>query len=164
MIHVTATYPLRAGCHPYLITHPVVADRCASGVRAVKEIIARLLRVVPARIAHAIMDGVVPVVIVIGVLPVPAAIVGFKRVVCPANTGICTRNDDALPGETESPYVRRVRVSDPPLDRRRSARLRTSDRNGAPLRKRIVNLRVAFYTGHIGPDGQCLRDLPSAFH
>ena len=44
-------------------------------MRAVKEIIARKRRIITTRIAAAIMNGVVPIVIVIGVHAVPAAIV-----------------------------------------------------------------------------------------
>ena len=76
-VHVAATDPLCAGGHPNLVTHAVVADRCAGGVRAVKEIVAREWRIVPARVADAIMNGVMPVVIVVGSLSVPAAVVRF---------------------------------------------------------------------------------------
>jgi hypothetical protein len=44
-------------------------------MRAVKEIIARKRGIIPARVPTAIVDGVVPVVIVVGVLAVPAPIV-----------------------------------------------------------------------------------------
>jgi hypothetical protein len=42
---------------------------------AMAKVIARERRIVPAGIAAAVMDGVVPVVIVIGIHSVPAAIV-----------------------------------------------------------------------------------------
>jgi hypothetical protein len=74
-IHVAATNPFCARGHPYLVASAVVANRRARGMRAVKEIIARKRRIVTARIAAAIMNGVVPIVIVIGVHAVPAAIV-----------------------------------------------------------------------------------------
>jgi hypothetical protein len=74
-IHVTATNPFCAWGHPDLVASAVIADRGACGMRAVKEIIARKRRIVTARIAAAIMNGVVPIVIVIGVHAVPAAIV-----------------------------------------------------------------------------------------
>ena len=63
------------GRHADLVTQAVIADRGACGMRAVKEIIARERRIIAARVPDAIVNGVVPVVIVIGVLAVPAAIV-----------------------------------------------------------------------------------------
>jgi hypothetical protein len=74
-VHVTATNPFCAGGHPDLVASAVIADRRARGMRAVKEIIARKRRIVTAGIAAAIMNGVVPIVIVIGVHAIPAAIV-----------------------------------------------------------------------------------------
>ena len=92
-------------------------------MRAVEEIITRLLRIIPARIAHTVMDGIVPVKVVIAVDSVPATVVRFKRVVRPANTGVGTRNDDSFPLEPERPDIRRMRVSNPRLDGLRGAGL-----------------------------------------
>ena len=58
--------PLGAGRHPDLVASTVVADHGASGVAAVTIVVARLRRVVTAGIANAVMDGVMPVVIVVG--------------------------------------------------------------------------------------------------
>ena len=69
------------------------------------------------------MNGVMPVVIVVGDASVPAAVVRFKRVMRPANASVCAGNDNLLPGETQRPDIRRVRVSDPRFDRQRSRRL-----------------------------------------
>ena len=66
LVHVTATDPLCAGRHPDLVARAVIADRGASGVGAVAIVVARERRIVTARIADAVMDGVMPVVIVIG--------------------------------------------------------------------------------------------------
>ena len=55
-VHVAASDPLGAGRHPDLVTSTIIADRCAGGVRAVKEIITREWRIVAARIADAVMD------------------------------------------------------------------------------------------------------------
>ena len=74
MVHVAATNPFCAGGHPDLVASAVIADRGACGMRAVKEIIARERRIRTAN-ATAGMYGVVPIVIVIGVHAVPAAIV-----------------------------------------------------------------------------------------
>ena len=88
---------------------------------AVTAVVARLSRIVPTRIADAVMNGIVPVIVVIGVLAVPAAIVRFEGVMRPANPGIRAGDDNALPSESESPNVRRMRVLDARLDRRRTS-------------------------------------------
>ena len=109
-VHVAATDPLCAGGHPNLVTYAVVTDRCAGGVRAVEEIIARECRIVPARVADAIMNGVVPVVIVVGNYSIPATVVRFKRIMRPAHARVCAGNDNLLPGETQRPDLGGVRV------------------------------------------------------
>ena len=83
---VAATDPLCAGRHPDLVAHAVITDHCAGGVAAVAVVIAREKRIIAARVVYAVMDSVVPVVIVIGILSVPAAVVRFQRVMRPANT------------------------------------------------------------------------------
>ena len=62
------------------------------------------------------MDGVVPVVIVIGVLPVPPAVMRLQSVMGPADPGVCAGNDNVLPVIPERPYLRRMRVTDARLD------------------------------------------------
>lgn len=74
-VHVTATNPLRARRHPDLITSSVIADGRAGRVATVEEIVAREWRIISARVSAAVMDGVVPVIIMVGVYSVPAAIV-----------------------------------------------------------------------------------------
>jgi hypothetical protein len=81
LIHVTATNPLCSGRHPDLITHAVIPDRSTGGVAPMCVIIARLRRIVAAMVVHAVMDGVMPIVIVIDVLTVPTTVVRFKRIV-----------------------------------------------------------------------------------
>ena len=122
-IYHAAGDPLCAGRHPNLVTSAVVADHGACGVAAVGMIVAREWRIVAARIAYAVMNGVMPVVIVIGGLSVPAAVVRFKRVMRPANTGIGAPNNNSLAGETEVPNLRRVRVINSWFNRRRHPRL-----------------------------------------
>ena len=111
-IHVAATDPLCSGRHADLVTRAIVADRCPRGVSTMKEIIARKRRIVTARIAAAIMNGIVPVEIVIGVLSVPTAIMRLKRIMRPANARVGAGHNDVLPGESERPDLRRVRVVD----------------------------------------------------
>ena len=164
LVHVTATDPFCAGRHSDLVGAAIVADRCAGCVRAVEEIVTRLLRIIPARIAHTVMDGIVPVKIVISVDSVPATVVRFKRVVRPTNTGIRTRNDDGFPLEPKRPDIRRMRVSNPRLDRRGCAGLQRRLFNRASLRKVIVNMRIACNARHVRASRQCIGDLSSAFH
>src|SRR5438309_4349805 len=160
LVHVTATNPLRARGHPDLVTRAVIADRCAGGVRAVKEIVAREKRVRTAN-ATAGMDGIVPVEVVIGVDSVPAAIVRFQRVMRPANPGICTGNNNVLAGVPKRPDLWRVRIIDSWFDcgwpRRRFL-------NRAWLREVVMNNWVAFDASHPRERRQCLSDLAITLH
>ena len=99
-VHVAATDPLCAGRHPDLVTLPSSPTMVPVVCDAVSEIVARERRIISARIAHAIMDGVVPVIIVIGVLTVPAAVMRLERVMRPANAGIRARYNNILPCKT----------------------------------------------------------------
>ena len=74
-VHVPATDPLGAGRHPNLVAYSVVTDHGPGGMGPMALVIARERRIVATRVADAVVDGVVPVVIVIGVLSVPTAIV-----------------------------------------------------------------------------------------
>src|SRR5439155_9213472 len=164
--HVTASNPLCARRHADLVGPAIVSDRCAGCVRAVEEIITRLWRVRSANAATG-MNAVMPAKIVIGVDSVPAAVMRLERVMRPANTGIGAGNHDSLPLEPERPDVRRVRVSDSWLDRRRRRRAAGSQRrllDRASLRKVIVNKRIACNTCHVRTSRQCIGDLSSAFH
>ena len=82
-VHVAATDPLCAGRHSNLVRATVVADRCASGVAPWKKSSQGCGELGPQG-RHAGMNGVMPVVIVIGRYPIPAAVVRFKRVMRPA--------------------------------------------------------------------------------
>ena len=55
-VHVPATDPLCAGRHPDLVTHAIITDCGAQRVATVEEIVARERRIVPARIADAVVD------------------------------------------------------------------------------------------------------------
>ena len=93
----------------------------------VEEIVARERRIVSAGIATAVMDGVMPIVIVIGVHAIPASIVRLKRVMRPAITSICAGNHDILAGESQRPYLWGVGVIDSWFDRGRYLRRRVFD-------------------------------------
>jgi len=121
LVHVTATDPPCAGRHSNLVARAIVAYHRADGVAAMTEIIARLLRIVPARVAHAIMNGIMPVEVMIGVDPIPAAIMRLKHIMRPANTSVCASNHDSFPFESKRPHIRRVRIGNSRLDRRRAS-------------------------------------------
>ena len=121
-IDVAASDPLCAGRHANLVAHAVVTDRCACGVATVAVVVARERRIIAAWVAYAVVDGVVPVVIVIGVLSVPATVVRFKRVMRPANTGVGTAYNNILPGKSQCPDLRCMGVIDARLYRRRKAK------------------------------------------
>jgi cobalamin biosynthesis protein CobT len=86
---------------------------------------------------------------------------------CPANPGIGARNNNSLAAKSECPHVRRVRVSDPRLDRRgrtRDARLQRRLVDRTALRKIIVNNRVACHMRHVGAGSQHFSELAISFH
>lgn len=87
-VHVAATDTLRAGRHADLIACAVIAHRDPERVRAVTCIVARKRGIVPARITGAVMDGIVPVVIVVGGYPVPATVMRLDCVMGPAKTSV----------------------------------------------------------------------------
>ena len=164
LIHVTTTDPFREGRHSNLVTHAVVANRSPDRMRAMAVIIARERRVVSARISNTVMNGVMPIVIVIGGNSIPPAVMRLQRVVCPTLTSICVANCGPLPSEPQRPHVRRVRVGDTRLDRLRSLRWRRRLSDSIQLRKNIFDLRIAFHSGHIGTRRQCSGNLAAAFH
>src|SRR5438067_2014181 len=104
------------------------------------------------------MDGVMPVVVVVGINPVPAAIVRFDRVVRPTNTSISPCDNNVLPRESKSPYLGRVRISDPWFDRLRALEVRRRLNRRAGLRKMIFDLRITFDPCHIRTRCQRLSD------
>jgi hypothetical protein len=119
-----------------------------------KEIVARKRRIVPARVAAAVVDGVVPIIIVIGDGAVPAAIVRFQGVMRPANARISAGDNNVLSGESQGPYLRCVRIVNPGLDRFRTLRERRPVFDWAGLRQVIMDTRIAFYSCHVRPRRQ----------
>ncbi len=117
LIQVATTDPFREGRHSNLVTHAIVANRCAYRMRAMTVIVARERQIIAARISNAVVNGVMPVVVVIGPDSIPAAVLRLQRVVCPALTCICTANCNSLPSEPQRPDSRRVRVRDARLNR-----------------------------------------------
>ena len=138
-VHVAATDPFCAGRHPDLVTHAVVTDHGAGCVTTVAIVIARERRIIAARIVYAVMDSVVPVVIVIGVLTVPATVVRFKRVMRPANTRVGAADNNILPGISQRPDLRRVGVIDAGFNRLRTLEVRRRLNSRTRLRKVIVD-------------------------
>src|SRR6476646_2132684 len=59
---------------------------------------------------------VVPVVVMIDVGAIPAAITSFKRRMVPLDTGVVTGYDSSLATEAQGPHVRRTDSRDIPFD------------------------------------------------
>ena len=129
-----------------------------------EEIVARLGRIVTARIAHTVVNRVVPVLTVIRTCSIPTAVVRFERIVCPANAGVRASHYDGFPFESQRPYVWRVRVGDSRLDRGRRARLQRRLLDRTSLGKWFVNVRITLDTRLVRPRRLCLRELAIAFN
>ena len=69
----------------------------------------------------------------------------------PANASIGTGNNDVLPGESQGPHLRRVRVIDARLDRVRTLEVQRRIDGRAWLRKLVLDVRIAFYPRHVRP-------------
>ena len=120
LIHVTTSDPFREGRHPNLVTHAVIANRSPDRMRAMTVVVARKRRIIAAGISNAVVNGVMPVIVVIGCDSIPAAVLRLQRVVCPTLTSICAANCNSLPSEPQRPDIRRVRVGDVRFNRLRS--------------------------------------------
>ena len=120
-------------------------------MRAMTKIVARKRRIIAAGISNAVVNGVMPVVVVIGHDSIPAAVLRLQRVVCPTLTSICAANGNSLASEPQRPDIRRVRVSDVRLNRLRRLRLRRSANDTIRLRQRISNVWIAFDSGDVLP-------------
>ena len=130
LIHVPTSDPFRAGRHPNLISHRVVANSCADGVRAMTKVVARKRRIIAAGICDAVVNGIVPVVIVIGCDSIPATVLRLQRIVCPTLTGISAANGNSLASEPQRPDIRRVRVGDVRFDSLWSLQRRSANKRG----------------------------------
>ncbi len=81
VIHITAGDPSGIRRHAHLVTHPVIADHGAGGVRAMSIIVTGNLQVVTAGIRVEInlgVDGVPPIVIVVSLGAVPTAVLFLR--------------------------------------------------------------------------------------
>ena len=143
LIHVTTTDPFREGRHANLVTHAVIADCGADRMRAMTVIVARERRIIAARISNAVVDGVMPVIVVIGCDSIPAAVLRLQRVVCPTLTSICAANCNSLPSEPQRPDIRRVRVGDVRFNRLGFMWLATSPE--LPRQAQATNFECADY-------------------
>jgi len=164
LVHVTATDPLRTGSHSNLVGAAIVANCRANGVTSMEEIVARLRRIIPAWVPHAVMNGIVPVLIVIRICSVPTAVVRLERVMCPTNPGISSCNNNSLAAKSERPDIGRMGISNPRLDRRRRSGLQRRFLDRAALRKIIVNNRVACHMRHVRTGSQHFSELAVSFH
>jgi hypothetical protein len=107
-----ATDPLCTGRHPDLVTLSVITDHRSGGVRAVSLVVARERRIVSANVTDTVMNGIVPVVIVIGILAVPPTVMRLQSVMGPAHARVCAGDDNLLSCEPLRPYLWRMRVID----------------------------------------------------
>ena len=164
LIHVTTTDPFRCGRHANLVTHAVIANCRANRMRAMANVVARKRRIIAAWISNAVVDGVMPVVIVIGRDSIPAAVLRLQRVVCPTLTSIRAANGNSLASEPQRPDIRRVRVGDVRFDRLGLLRSRRAASKSSRLRQRILNVRIAFDSRHVLPASQCFGYFATAFH
>src|SRR4029077_2226382 len=122
LVHVTTTDPIRCWRHADLVTHAVIANCRPDRVRAMTVIIAWKSRIIAAWISNAVVNGVMPVVMVISRDSIPAAVLRLQRVVCPTLTSICAANCNSLASKPQRPHIRRVRVGDVRFNRLRLMR------------------------------------------
>src|SRR6266404_5333402 len=108
-----------------------------------------------------------PVKVMVRICSVPTSVMRLERVMRPANTGICAGDHDCLTFEPERPDIRRMRVNDSRLDRRRrarSARLQRRLLDRAWLRKIIVNQGITLDARYLRSSSQSVGNLARAFH
>ena len=74
LIHVTTSDPLRFWRHANLVTHAVIAHCRPDRMRAMAKVVARKRRIIAAGISNAVVNGVMPVVVVIGCDSIPATL------------------------------------------------------------------------------------------
>ncbi len=163
LIHITTADPLCAGGHPDLIAHAIVANRGPHRMRAMTVVITRERRIVSTGISGAVMDRVMPIVIVIGHDSVPATVVRLKRVVRPALAGISSGDGNSLTPKSEPPHIRSVRICNARFNGRRILRLRRGGGNRIRLRQQIFNGWIAFYSCYIGMRRQRFGYLAATF-
>ena len=75
-------------------------------------VVARERRIVSANITDTVMNGIVPVVIVISILSVPSTVMRLQSVMGPAHASVCAGDDNLLSCEPLRPYLRRMCVID----------------------------------------------------
>ena len=161
--HVTTSDPFRFWRHADLVTHAVIAHCRSDRMRAMANVVARKRRIIATGISNAVVNGVMPVVVVIGRDSIPAAVLGLQRVVCPTLASICAANCNSLASEPQRPDIRRMRVGDVRLDRLWFLQRRVANKHGR-LRQRILNVRIALDSRHILPASQRVRYFAAPFH
>ena len=93
------------GAIPIWLPRPVIANCCACGVTTVAVVVAGERRIVAARVVHVVMDGIMPVVIVIGVLSVPATVVRLQRIMRPTHASVGAPHNNVLSRKTQCPEL-----------------------------------------------------------
>src|SRR5205823_7670537 len=136
--------PLRAGRHTDLVSHGIIANCSSDRVGPMTNIVTRKRRIVSARICNAVMNRIMPVVVMISGDAIPASVVRLERVMSPALPRVSAADRDTLASEPQRPHIRRMCISYAGLDCRRGLRLRGGSNNGVRLRKDISNVWIAF--------------------
>src|SRR5437773_270065 len=94
--------------------------------------------------------GVVPVVVMIDVRAIPAAITGLERRMVPLNTGVVTGYDPALATKAQGPDVWRTHPGDIPFNASRGSV------NAAWYWQTGANHRIGIDLAYVGPRGKFL--------
>src|SRR5262249_42581993 len=117
LVHVSACNPLSAGRDSHLIASPIVSDHCSHGMGAMGDeiVIAGEGRVWAAGSATAV-NGVVPIVVVVGNGSVPAAIMPNEGRMVPLDPRVPAGQHHALSCKSLSPDIRSMDLKHVPLD------------------------------------------------
>ena len=122
-LHVATTNPSGSGGDANLVAGTVITRHRAHGVSAMSVVIAGRSRVVAVGIGAgevriSRVNGIMPVVIMIGVGAVPAPVVMDERGMIPLVAGILATDHDTLTGIAQCPHIGGVDLGNVPFQRR----------------------------------------------
>ena len=116
-IHVPAANPACAGSHTNLVAAAIISHHGAHGVCAVTIVITGGGGIGPTGITGvAIMNGIVPVVVMISRGAIPTAILVNLSGMIPLIAGVLSTNDHPLTGIAKIPNLRRFNQTDIPFN------------------------------------------------